>query len=1589
MQFKVTFNKTRQWFSKTAMVLALLCFALGTTVAQSLTNGNLSTGANSSNGVAAPTGYTWSEVQAGNGTAGFGGSVETGYALADNFVVPAGQTWYTTTIRVYGYSTGYAGTSSPFDEVRIAIYNTDPSVGSPAPIAGDLTTNRLVGSGDASMYRIFNATTGTTRKVWYIDAGISTALTAGTYWIVYQPGTAGNITSFYPPSTVVGTVTQAGNNAKQLQPGNTWAALLDGSNPQDLPFTVNYTTTCTVAGTPTASASPIQACAGSPVTLTATGALNNSANWKWYTGSCGGTLVGTGASITVNPSATTTYYVRGEGNCPGNGACGQVTVTVTPCTCMTPDLVTICEGQIQQLSLTMPAGAVQTFNSTGTTTIPSSGTATPYPSTINVSGLTTHTLKRVRLNGLSHTWPSDIDIVLVPPAGSTGQPVILMSDVGGSSAINGVNLLITDAATAALPTSAIASGTYLPTNSGATDNFPAPGPGSLTQATPTVNSANGSVMNGAWTLYIVDDTGGDSGSLTSWSLEFEINPLPSATWTGGTIFSNAAATVPYVAGTPAQTVWVQPSTTTTYTANISNGAAGCNGNQQVTVTVLPRPVVSITPNNACAPVNLVATGAASYVWSPATGLSATTGSTVTANPAASTTYTVIGTGTNGCASAPTTVSVNAAPTAATITKLPSYIYQLGEGFDGTALPASWTNINRSNPLGTQNWFPGNTGVFGPQSGAGYAAANWANTTTSGTGTISSWLISPVLNIKNGDIISFYTRTTTGTFPDRLQLRMSTAGGSTNVGTTETTVGDFTTLMVDINPTLSTTGYPTTWTRYTATVAGVSGTVTGRFAFRYFVTNGGGTGANSDYIGVDSVNYFTPQPFTCPNTVSNLAINITGGVGPYTVVYSNGTTNTTINGYVSGSPIQVSPATTTTYTIVSVTGANGCVGTGISATGATVNVTQPGSIATQPANATIECGGNTSFTVAGSANSGISSYQWQVSTDGGTTWANVTNGGVYSGATTATLTLTNLPVTPYNGYKYRVVLEFACTTPSTVTSNAATLTVNQLTAVVSPNPATICQGQIQKLMITNINSPAPATSSYSSGPITLAIPDNNPTGVTNAITVPAIVGSGQLLGVKVTVNMTHTWTGDVIMALKAPGGQIANFDWLLSGTGASGGGLGLVNTTFSSNLTLPLISTGSAPYTGTFRFDNVGPTANPAGTPTALGAASSVVGINALIAATANPAGTWTLGAYDAGGGDVGTITSWSLELTYMLGAPSTGVWGPTAAIGTIFTDPAATVPYVAGTPLNTVYVKPNATTTYTVVVSTPTPCTSGTTSIPVTVHTPLTGTASVANKTVCVGANTKFFMATTPGGMAAGVYYQWQVLTSSTGTWTNVTNAGVYTGATTDTLRITGATNAMNGYQYRVVVSNACNTAGIASSAGTITVDNPSAVISSTGTSVFPGQTVTLTATPTSGTGTAYQWYYNGAAIAGATTSTYVVDVDHAGGYTVVVTNSNGCTTAQSASFAVGYTESTNLWIYPSPNTGVFQVRYYNQSPSTPRFLNIYDAKGSRVWVSGYSVGVGYTRMDVDLRKFGKGTYAVELTDRNGDRIKVGRVLVL
>lgn len=220
---------------------------------QIYSNGPISTGANSSAAtpVVAPTGYTWSELQAPNTTLGSSGhynnALTSDFSLSDEFVVPVGETWNLTNVDVFGYQTGYTGTVIPIDVLRVRIWNGDPSLTTSTVVFGNLTTNVLnnASSAEALVYRasVPSATT-TTRRIWKFNANVATTLTSGTYWIEFQVHALNDAALFFPPVTILNTLSIPASNAK-IRSLTTWTNLADGgsTNPLSVPFNINGSVT--------------------------------------------------------------------------------------------------------------------------------------------------------------------------------------------------------------------------------------------------------------------------------------------------------------------------------------------------------------------------------------------------------------------------------------------------------------------------------------------------------------------------------------------------------------------------------------------------------------------------------------------------------------------------------------------------------------------------------------------------------------------------------------------------------------------------------------------------------------------------------------------------------------------------------------------------------------------------------------------------------------------------------------------------------------------------------------------------------------------------------------------------------------------------------------------------------------------------------------------------------------------------------------------------------------------------------------------------------------------------------------------------
>lgn len=354
-----------------------------------------------------------------------------------------------------------------------------------------------------------------------------------------------------------------------------------------------------------------------------------------------------------------------------------------------------------------------------------------------------------------------------------------------------------------------------------------------------------------------------------------------------------------------------------------------------------------------------------------------------------------------------------------------------ENFDDITLltGSGWVLQNNSAPVGITSWFQGTSvaggGPFDSYNGAAnsYIGANF-NSTTGGSGIISTWLATPNRTFRNGDVFQFYTRKPAtpagGTdYPDRLQVRLSTNGASTNFGAGGNTVGDFTTVLLEVNPTLVASGYPYTWTQYTVTISGLPAPTSGRIAFRYFVTSAGPSGSNSDYIGIDNAVY---SPYVCPTLnvtgtppngtwgqTYSAAFGQTGALGApnFAIVAGALPPGLTLaaNGVVSGTPVG---SGTFSFT-VAVNDASGCSGTA----GRTITIVSdvpgaPTAVSATPGDAQISVqwtapaldGGDPISSYTATCTDGVDSHS-QTAPASPTTVTGLTNGNAYTCSVAAT------------------------------------------------------------------------------------------------------------------------------------------------------------------------------------------------------------------------------------------------------------------------------------------------------------------------------------------------------------------------------------------------------------------------------------------------------------------------------------------------------------------------------------------------------------------------------------------------------------
>jgi hypothetical protein len=454
-------------------------------------------------------------------------------------------------------------------------------------------------------------------------------------------------------------------------------------------FNVTVVTPSVAADTITSNRDYNNICLGENITLTiGGGSLGALAQWKWYAGSCGGTVVGTGSTLTVTPTVTTTYYARAEGQC-NTTACKSITVVVSSGATVVNPVIT-----------STPAyGAPGTTATVTCNLVPG---ATFYRWTSNY-GQINGMLFNGQVGPVETTIPS-VQVTFVLPQSnyqirlvvgnacgrSNTASAQIRGTVGAPTSITGPTqvcpLQTATYTVSAIPDAASYNWVLIPANAGTisgtglsrTITFAA----GFTSAQLCVNGvSNFNLAGPAYCINISTNApapgliSGNAQPCSGGSATYTIAAVANATgynWTtsvpGATVSaSGTSATVTYPAGTFSGNVCVTSTSTCGVSAPsclaVTSGTPGTPG-------PITGPVQGICNANG---VNyaLATSNALSYSWSTPTGVTVASGgasNSVNLNFGAGfTTGTITVTATYSCGSASSSITVNGAPSVPSVT----------------------------------------------------------------------------------------------------------------------------------------------------------------------------------------------------------------------------------------------------------------------------------------------------------------------------------------------------------------------------------------------------------------------------------------------------------------------------------------------------------------------------------------------------------------------------------------------------------------------------------------------------------------------------------------------------------------------------------------------------------------------------------------------------------------------------------------------------------------------------------------------------------------------------------------------------------
>lgn len=451
---------------------------------------------------------------------------------------------------------------------------------------------------------------------WTLPVGWTLNSGGGTNVITATPGSAGNV--------CVRAQNLCGNSIYTCFAVN----LLTGSLP---PTSAN------------ANPNPVCASASTTTLSLSGGTLGSAASWDWYSGSCGGALAGSGSSIVVSPSSTTTYYVRASGTC-NTTACASVILTVNPSPTANAGSTKVLNCTTTNTVLSGSGGGSYTWSGPGI--LSGGSSATP---TVNIPGT-------YSLIVTSAGCPSTVSTVVVtqdntPPSVSSGVTSIL------NCTLTTTNI---NATTATTPVSYNWSGTGITAGSG-TGTITVNQPGTFNYI--ITNTSNGCQTSGSQVVS-QDITTPAVASAASGSLNCTMTSVNASATTTTTPVSYNWSGSGITGGAGTGTVSVNIGGTYNYT--VTNTSNGCKtiGSQAIVQNTTPpavTPAASGVLNCNVTSVNASANTASSpvsYNWA-GTGITGGAGTaTVSVNQPGTYNYTVTNTSNNCTTSGSQVISQN-------------------------------------------------------------------------------------------------------------------------------------------------------------------------------------------------------------------------------------------------------------------------------------------------------------------------------------------------------------------------------------------------------------------------------------------------------------------------------------------------------------------------------------------------------------------------------------------------------------------------------------------------------------------------------------------------------------------------------------------------------------------------------------------------------------------------------------------------------------------------------------------------------------------------------------------------------------------